>query len=445
MSTPVSFSVYRRGVRSGQGQKRYTIELRLPDGTKSTRIGFTDKAATLQLAARLVREIERKEVGLVDLLAGSRRTPLAEHLETFLRAMKQGTLGRRRHGGACSDEWIARSRHRLLAMFASMGATRIEHLQQVEAERVLAERCATGWSAKTRDDHASLLRQFGAWLHDGQMAHANPFARVRPTRDAASRTFRRHALTVAELGRLVEAADTRPVQNYTRVVPWASADGAREAIRAQGWERGVLYQVAAFTGLRRGEVLALQWGDLLLGATPAIAVRAETTKNRRAARLELPRWLGGLLEQLRARRTADIGGVPGARSRVFEASYRHITERMQLDAEWAKIGTWQTVRGKLRLCTEDGRVVDFHALRGTLATLAAELGMPPRILQDLMRHSDVRLTMEVYAQVRSDAMRAAIEALPNPVSAPVRVDPRRTLADIGTDRQSDDPDRRAAT
>ena len=96
----VSFSVYRRGVRSGQGQKRYTIELRLPDGTKSTRIGFTDKAATLQLAARLVREIERKEVGLVDLLAGSRRTPLAEHLETFLRAMKQGTLGRRRHVSA---------------------------------------------------------------------------------------------------------------------------------------------------------------------------------------------------------------------------------------------------------------------------------------------------------------------------------------------------------
>lgn len=443
----VGFTIYRRGVRKGRGQRRYTIELRLPDGTKRTKVAFTDKAATLQLAAQMVREIERKEVGLVDLLAGSRRTPLAEHLETFLRAMKQGTLGRRRHGGACSDEWIARARQRLLAMFGAMGATRIEHLQQVEAERVLAERSAGGWSAKTRDDHASLLRQFGAWLLDGQMAHANPFGRLRPTRDAASKTFRRHALTVEELGRLVEAAETRPMQNWTNTVPWSSprADAAREAIRAHGWERGVIYQVAAFTGLRRGEVLALQWSDLLLGQAPAIAVRAETTKNRRAARLELPRWLGGLLEQLRARRTADIGGVPGARDRVFEASYRHITEWMHLDAEWAKIGTWQTVRGRRRLCTEDGRVVDFHALRGTLATLAAELGMPPRILQDLMRHSDVRLTMEVYAQVRSDAMRAAIETLPNPVSVPVRVDPRRTLADIGADRQDENPDRRRAT
>ena len=51
----------------------------------------------------------------------------------------------------------------------------------------------------------------------------------------------------------------------------------------------------------------------------------------------------------------------------------------------------------------------------------------------------------VGSRTVSAAMRAAIEALPNPVSVPVRVDPRRTLADIGTDRQSDDPDRRAAT
>lgn len=440
----VSFSVYRRLVR-GVRAKRYTIEIRRPDGTKRVKVGFTDKAATIQLAASMVREIERREIGLVDLQAGARRTPLAEHLETFLRAMKQGTLGRRRHGGACSDGWIVRARKRLLSLFEAMGATRIEHLQLVDAERVLAERTATGWSPKTRDDHAALLRQFGAWLQDGQLAQLNAFARLRPTRDGASKTFRRHALTVAELARLIEAAEVRPVQEYSRIVPWASADKAREAIRAQGWERGVLYQVAAYTGLRRAEVLALQWGDLLLGPTPAIAVRAETTKNRRAARLELPRWLGDLLEQLRGARTAAIRGVPGARDRVFEASYSHITERMQLDAEWAKIGTWQTVRGKLRLCTEDGRVVDFHALRGTLATLAAEIGVAPRILQDHMRHSDVRMTMEVYAQARRDAVRAEIERLPRPVVAPVLADQRRTLADNGADRQSDDPDRRRAT
>ena len=45
---------------------------------------------------------------------------------------------------------------------------------------------------------------------------------------------------------------------------------------------------------------------------------------------------------------------------------------------------------------EGGRYTDFHALRYTFSTWLQANGVPPRIAQELMRHSDRRLTDQVY-------------------------------------------------
>jgi hypothetical protein len=45
---------------------------------------------------------------------------------------------------------------------------------------------------------------------------------------------------------------------------------------------------------------------------------------------------------------------------------------------------------------ESGRYADFHALRYTFNTWLHTNGVPPRIAQELMRHSDRRLTDQVY-------------------------------------------------
>ena len=45
---------------------------------------------------------------------------------------------------------------------------------------------------------------------------------------------------------------------------------------------------------------------------------------------------------------------------------------------------------------ESGRYADFHALRYTFNTWLQTNGVPPRIAQELMRHSDRRLTDQVY-------------------------------------------------
>ena len=45
-----------------------------------------------------------------------------------------------------------------------------------------------------------------------------------------------------------------------------------------------------------------------------------------------------------------------------------------------------------------GCVVDFHALRGTCLSWLANEGMPLKVLQDYARHSDPKLTINVYAR-----------------------------------------------
>ena len=54
--------------------------------------------------------------------------------------------------------------------------------------------------------------------------------------------------------------------------------------------------------------------------------------------------------------------------------------------------------------------VRFHDLRHSCATLLLAQGVPARVVQDILGHSAIRVTMDTYAHVmpsmREDAMRA---------------------------------------
>ena len=58
-----------------------------------------------------------------------------------------------------------------------------------------------------------------------------------------------------------------------------------------------------------------------------------------------------------------------------------------------------------------GRKVDFHALRNTFTTKLARAGVPQRLVQELMRHSDPRLTAMVYTDGSQLPTFAAVENL----------------------------------
>lgn len=46
--------------------------------------------------------------------------------------------------------------------------------------------------------------------------------------------------------------------------------------------------------------------------------------------------------------------------------------------------------------------VDFHALRKSCARILIEIGVHPKVIQQVLRHSDIRLTMDLYGELGED-------------------------------------------
>ena len=88
-----------------------------------------------------------------------------------------------------------------------------------------------------------------------------------------------------------------------------------------------------------------------------------------------------------------------------------------------KIPTHRTCRKDMDAAdipaTDDqGRIADFHALRGTSITWCASNKEHPRVTQALARHSSVETTMDHYTDLSLLDTRGAVDRLPVPALAP---------------------------
>jgi integrase len=64
------------------------------------------------------------------------------------------------------------------------------------------------------------------------------------------------------------------------------------------------------------------------------------------------------------------------------------------------------------LCDRAGvRRVRLHDLRHTCVTLLLQLGVPPRVVMEIVGHSTLDMTMRVYGHVSLDAQRTALGQL----------------------------------
>jgi len=159
---------------------------------------------------------------------------------------------------------------------------------------------------------------------------------------------------------------------------------------------------ARYTGLRRSEMDALQWGDIRLDEEkPFIVARAATTKNRQEAKL----WIRPeLLAILKDMRPADASADQPVFRAVLDVAGGHKIRRFQRDLKAAGIPYRDA----------QGRTADFHALsRMTPNTHMGQMGVGERVRQEFMRHSDLRLTSAVYTDAGQLPTAGAILALPS--------------------------------
>lgn len=148
--------------------------------------------------------------------------------------------------------------------------------------------------------------------------------------------------------------------------------------------------------MRRNELKQVEWGDIQQDAEGIfIVVRASTTKNHKSHRQYIPGWF--FTELLKAK-PQDVAG----NTRVFASgTIPSIWKFRQVLA-----------RAGVRYKDDQGRQADFHALRTSFNTHLAQRDVDPQTRKEMMRYSELRLTLDVYTDKGMLPVAAAVEELP---------------------------------
>jgi integrase len=200
-----------------------------------------------------------------------------------------------------------------------------------------------------------------------------------------------------------------------RVNRGLSAAQARRVLRAAKAERlYALYVLALCLGLRRGELLGLRWEDIDLdNATLEVVqtlqrvggalrfVRPKTDDSERTIPLP-PLCVEALREHRRLQFAERADAWPGWQEHglVFPTRIGTPMEPDNLRRSWGRIRLAAGLEG-----------VRFHDTRHTCVSLLLHLGVAPDVVREIVGHSDIEVTMTIYAHTSLDEKRTALGKL----------------------------------
>ena len=194
-----------------------------------------------------------------------------------------------------------------------------------------------------------------------------------------------------------------------------SPDQARKLLdRAKDDRLSALYVVAVYLGLRRGELLGLQWENIDLDEETLQVVQTlqrvdgrlqllppKTRTSRRTIPMPAP-----VVDALRSHKVAQGKERLAAGPRwtdtgmVFATTVGTPIEPDNLSRSWYRIRT-----------VLDEPLPRFHDLRHTCVTLLLTEGVAPHIVQQIVGHSGIDVTMTIYAHTSLDEKRKALRLL----------------------------------
>jgi len=245
---------------------------------------------------------------------------------------------------------------------------------------------------RTSNYYLVAIRGFVNWLVRVGRMNASPLAGIEPNRTEDEET--RWPLSIEDMRTLLDVTAS-----------------AATRFGMTGAERAILYRVAVETGYRAGELRSLTVASFDLNpTTPTVRLLAKDTKAKRGATLPLRPEMATLL------RCYFANKLPTALAFPNMPDSRRTADMIREDLREARIA----------ITNDLGASRDFHCLRHCCGTWLAAVGTNPKVIQTIMRHSTMRLTMDRYVHADREQTASALKKFPD-LSSPMR------QVDTGTD------------
>jgi len=285
-----------------------------------------------------------------------------------------------------------------------LGDTDIKEITREQLKRFMYEKLNAGLSRNSVKGYlAPLSEMFNHAIEDGHLDH-NPCIRImRTTREEKGKQQQKiDFLTREELASLLAACREHFAPAYPFVL------------------------LLARTGLRIGEAVALQWGDIDFEGRFINVQRnwvdghLTTPKSGKSRRVDMSLHLTETLTALSVERKKETlkkgwGQVP---QWVFTNEVGGM-----MDPENFRHRVWAKLHPKAGM-----RRIRIHDLRHTFASLLIQQGESLAYVKDQMGHHSIRVTVDVYGHLVPGGNKAAVDRLDDSIAEnTVSTGPGRTL------------------
>jgi len=373
------------------------------------------RAEARRLAEDIERQAERQRHGLEPLPPRDGGGTLAQLMEWWLERYSSGTPSHERNVYTVNAHLPG----------SELGQMRLAEVRPGHIETFLQQKAGSLSAQTVNHLRRFLVSGFSRAIDAGRWSGSNPAKLTK-----ARRVHRKPAdyLRVEEVAPLLVALD-------------------------EAWRP--LFATAIYTGLRKGELLALRKADLDLRGRRLLVSRTntrDTTKGGKPGSVPLCAEVAPYLEAAVAMSPSELL-FPGADGRPMRADVKlHGVLRRAMGRAGLATGYEHRCRrkgcgyreeapdGALRRCPNHDRELGpklwpvprvrplrFHDLRHTTASLLVSAGVPIMAVSRILRHSDIRVTSDVYSHLAPEYLTAEVDRLKLGGDAPELLEPMRAV------------------
>src|SRR6202140_5213397 len=162
-------------------------------------------------------------------------------------------------------------------------------------------------------------------------------------------------------------------------------------------------ELDAFTGLRRGELIGLQWEDvdfenLVIHVRRSVVMMVQGLPKTEASAKDVP-LDSALAESLLKLKMSSPYNNPS--DWVFASATMNGKQPYWPETLWRRYGKPAAERAGIQ------KRVGFHTFRHTYTTLLTQNNEDVKVVQELLRHANSRITLDLYAQAGMPEKRLA--------------------------------------